>query len=75
MMGVDKDLKDAQDRWAERLISEEKFCDAVAIVGQKGEGSQTGSVHVLCWSFHEKPLLAISSESNRIHIFSEGGKA
>eukprot|EP00438_Fugacium_kawagutii_P030939 Skav233222 [mRNA] locus=scaffold1215:94379:95815:+ [translate_table: standard] len=34
--GRDKDFKAVQDKWSERLISEEKFSDAVAILGPEG---------------------------------------
>ncbi|CAE7598212.1 btbd6a [Symbiodinium natans] len=34
---ADPDFKQAQDRWSERLLSEERFADAVAILGAEGQ--------------------------------------
>eukprot|EP00438_Fugacium_kawagutii_P000066 Skav228439 [mRNA] locus=scaffold5757:27041:28180:+ [translate_table: standard] len=36
MTSVDEDFSAVQDQWSERLISEEKFCDAVAVLGPEG---------------------------------------
>ena len=62
---VDAQFQKLQNEWAERLISEEKFCDAVAILG---EGERVPFIRAHLANLSEtfvQPCMAISKKIAR----------